>query len=228
MPIKSRQTKVKAMISNISNLEVLVYWANVIVIAALALSFLGGAASIVLSSWLSKLKDEQSKVEKLEAVKKLKEIELQNLALRVDLTKGEETVAKLQIEAADAQRELLKVRNKIQPRRFTGKQIAIILESLKANPETISISYLSHDAESNKFAKQIAEIFKKAGWSVSNFGSLIVNGPTPVGLIIFLHDKQSIPSWALTLTHTFSKVGFSVDIMEGIGIIGLAVGAKPQ
>lgn len=55
--------KVKTMISNISGLETCVYWANVGVIAALAGSFIFGGASIILSHWLNKSKDEQNRLQ---------------------------------------------------------------------------------------------------------------------------------------------------------------------
>jgi hypothetical protein len=50
--------------SNIPTLERIVYWANLLVIFALALSLFAGAASIIFGLWLNTAKDEQAGREK--------------------------------------------------------------------------------------------------------------------------------------------------------------------
>lgn len=137
-----------------------------------------------------------------EANRKSKEVEQQNLILRSE-------VAKLQIEAANAQRALLEVQERIAPRHLSEDQKNKLRSILKGQPKgEITIECVGAIGEAFDFAKEIYDVLVSIGWKVQGVESMIVPGEVASGILIAVrsHDSPSAPK-AKTLRAALKRIG---------------------
>jgi len=105
--------RIKTMMSNMDFLQSVVYWANLISLGAILLSFIGGATSIVFNRWLNIAKDEKSRIEKNETDLKIAETnqkaaEANQKAAEANQISESERLARLKLESKLADRKLTK------------------------------------------------------------------------------------------------------------------------
>ena len=225
--------KIKTIMTNIATLESIVYWANMVVIIALALSFLGGGASIIFSRFLNKEKDKRTKIEKAEAA-------MQIASLNAEATKAKEGIAVAQAQAAEANEKAeterlarVRIEASLAPRHLPAEHRMRLIEQLKANPGNILIWCLAGNPESCGFAKQIADILTSSGWSVEAIRDAVAmgSGSPPRGLFIQVKSERAIPVRAVKLQEALSQIGFPVlrEIKSAYSqdTVGLVVGTKP-
>lgn len=221
---------------------------NVFIIYILLLSI-----TVLLSAWLfissNKLQDAikadaDSKIEiaKTEAVKAnerianltvtAKELEKQNLTLRTDLNNAAGEVAILQTEAANAQRALLEIQERMKPRLITENQRLRLHEVLKNGPKgQIRIFCVSGNLEAHNFAIQIADVLTTADWVVDGVFDAVIS-PTSSGLEVAIRDEKAASKLrADTLRLALSGVGFPTvgHALSGLSDdkVQLTVHAKP-
>lgn len=144
--------KIKTIMSDIPTLEWLVYWTNILVIAALALSFLSGGASIIFGRWLSVAKDAQAVREK--------QISDENIALANK-------------KAEEAQLARVELEKQLLPRIITFEirgDGTTNFDNLKPFTATqVIIKYLP-DAEPRRTAGEIRKLLEFAGWDILETG----------------------------------------------------------
>ena len=148
-----------------------------------------------------------------EARVKQKELEQENLKLRADLNKSTGEVAKLQIEAADAQRALLELQERIRPRHLTREQKIQLTELLSKKPRgEISISCVVSNREALDFAKEIFSILKELKWKVvGKINAIQIFGSQPVGLKLTIKTQRAPSLISLeNLRHAFDQIGFKI------------------
>ncbi len=160
-----------------------------------------------------------------EARAKQAELEKQNLGLRTDL-------AKVQVEAANAQRTLLEVQERIKPRQITEEQKARIVNLLRAFPKgTVSVECADGDPESYSFAKQITDMLRSVPFDVTGPKSILGQGGRPMPLCISVRDNKHAPKWAGPLQRALGEIGFTTDGRESSAVpedaAVIFVGAKP-
>ena len=172
-----------------------------------------------------KIADLKTQTEKARV--KQKELEQENLKLH-----GE--VAKLQKEAADAQRALLELQERLKPRHLTDTQKTKLISLLRGKPSgDILIRCLNGNLESCGFAKQITDTLTLAGWNVNGPREEIIfskAGP-PLGLFIIVQNGESAPIRAGILQQALEEIGFpapaQLDKRIQINAVELLVGTKP-
>jgi hypothetical protein len=81
-------------------------------------------------------------------------------------------LAKQQAKAAESERSLLELRERIKPRRFTDQQAKDFVATLKTLPNgVIRFGWtMAGGDESFSFLSQLVPLFKEAGWTVQNEG----------------------------------------------------------
>jgi len=153
------------------------------------------------------------------------DLEQQNIVLSTSL-------AKVQMEAANAQRSLLEVRDRIKARHFTEEQEATLLSLLKGAPTgSIRVHYAEQDGEARAFADQIVGVMKKARWYVEGHEPIQQNRrPDKTEDLVFDVPLNSPPPASLQpLRDALAKVGFSSgtrDLGSADGVVDLFVGSK--
>ena len=122
------------------------------------------------------------------------EMQIANIRADTANAKKETLAVSLKLEAEtirrlDAERALLELIERVQPRRSNANQEAHVVESLKASPVRgqVRISYVSGDAEGGTFARQINDILRKAGWPARPLIQ-IVFASNPVGASILVPE----------------------------------------
>ena len=156
-----------------------------------------------------------------EARAKQIDLEQQNIVLSTSL-------AKVQMEAANAQRTLLEVRDRIKARQL---QKVKFLSLLKDAPiARVRVSYAEQDGEARAFADQIVAALEELHWAVS--GPIGENRGVPnqtEDLVFYIPLNGPLPACLQPLRDALSQIGFSSgtrDLGSADGVIDLFVGTK--
>ncbi len=157
--------------------------------------------------------------------------EQQNLILR-----GE--VAKLEIKAADAQRSLLELQERLKPRHLTEEQVKHLAATLKdKSPGDVWLFCKSGDEEACNLGQQIFKVLKLAGWNIVNdtLHDLTIhteNVSSVVGVVITVKDLKDVPIGITVLHEVILQYGFDSRIQTKSTLPAhmpeIWVGAKPQ
>lgn len=161
-----------------------------------------------------------------EAVAKGNGVEQQNIVLRTDL-------AKVQTEAANAQRMLLGVQaetksmkqdvgaiqSHMKPRTLTQDQRDSIVRLLHTFPRLeAEVMYSPQTSEASAFCQQLRDVVAMAGWGVPD---KIINNmgiTCPVDVRFEVGDKGQVPQSVLALAKTLTEMGFVVAGQEQQGL----------
>lgn len=176
-------------------------------------------------------------------------LERNNLLLRDDVNKASGEVASLQKEAANAraaqqrvetelarqrertaiaERALLELQQRVQPRTLTAEQYAALFNSLRSSgTHSIALTRLG-DQEAGNYADQFIKAFSEAGWQLSLFrvGTL---SPPIYGIILRTQDREN--STVVALLTAFYRAGITVSVEENAqnqSVTRIIVGLKPQ
>jgi hypothetical protein len=151
-----------------------------------------------------------------------------------------ERAGKLEIEAAGqreraakAERDLLELRERLKPRQFTTEQRAKLTDGLKrATPKgLVEIFCVLGDGEGLRFANEMDEILKDAGWPTSGVNQGVYPGGNPVGYGLIVHAVATAPPYAAALQRSFEQAGIEMQGLEvadlAEGTVRLLIGNKP-
>ncbi|PYR04361.1 MAG: hypothetical protein DMF99_32115 [Acidobacteria bacterium] len=124
-------------------------------------------------------------------------------------------VSKQQEKTANAERELLILKEKIAPRHISDEQRKALIASLKESQDKglVRVFAQAGDSESFQYAVQIEEILKAAGWLVappSLPGIFPSPGDSHVGLLLGVRDPSKPPPHGLALKKAFAGVGIEM------------------
>lgn len=117
-----------------------------------------------------------------------------------------------------------------KPRKFTSAQEQLFLNALAGKPKTVvEIECPSGNNEPCRFATQIFQLLRKAGWSTKFAHASLIN--VPVGVRMAMRNPGDAPPSLETLNDAFVAVGvqpdYRYDKSLSSGIIRLRVGTKP-
>lgn len=204
--IKTMFIEAKTMITNISILDSIVYWANITIVIALALSFLGGGTSIIFSRFRDRAKEVQNKKEQKDF--KLKIAILENEAL-----KAKEEIIKADARATEAKLELEKFK---APRNLTNEQQLRISDKLKqfAGIPFDLVTY-PNDREPASLSKQIINILISSRWIYKPPKKSFLLG-SATGIVIVIN--KNAPPKILEAADALVKALKSENIEARIGI----------
>ena len=151
--------------------------------------------------------------------------EAQLSVARKELEAASLKVAELEARAARAERDVVELKQRTEPRRLSEKQRALIVSTLKkAPPGTITVTTVS-DQEALGFAGDLVSVLRAAGWTVQPImhGQIL---PTPYGLTLFTGGTQDVSRSSRVLLDAMKSAG--LDISIGVGRApGIEVGLKP-
>lgn len=151
------------------------------------------------------------------------ELEQQNIVLSTRL-------AQVQTEAANAQRSLLEVRDRIKARQLEKDKFVSLLKDTPTG--SIRVRYAEQDGEARAFADQIVVAMKELHWTVEGHEPVGQNRGVPHATedLVFDVPLNSPPPASLQpLRDALAKVGFSSgtrDLGSADGVVDLFVGSK--
>jgi len=161
------------------------------------------------------------------ATVRLKQSEIALASASNQVAKTEQSRAGLEKQIADANRIAgLAAKSaeasgqKLQDRRITPQQREIILKELKGFGELFEVHFSSGDPEIARYASDIIEVMKAAGFNVQPHTAinLILAGVPTVGLSITV-DPKRLPPNAILMQSVLNKAGVQAkwQATEGIG-----------
>ena len=224
-------------------------WGTVVLVG---LTFIFGAGALITGNKISKRQDKELADFKLkaanaeraageanqnagEASERAKNLENANLTLRGQIATLETGASQQKERAANAEKELIQLKQKLKWRTITPEQRAELIRLLSPVPKNgttvLSVSSGMGDAESDAFGNQIADVLKASGFTVSR-GSAVWTGGNPIGFRMAIHSAEAVPVYAAPIQRAFDKAGLPLDGMEKAdvkeGEIQIIVGIKPQ
>ena len=128
-------------------------------------------------------------------------------------SKLEVETARLREQVARAEIELMKVKRRIERRAISDAQrtrLEQALESIQKGP--IKIIALLGDEEAGKFAKEMSDILKDAGWIDIHVSRGVFSGGID-GFEIRIRDREKIPVFALQIARVFDSIGFEPSLV---------------
>ena len=120
----------------------------------------------------------------------------------------------------------------VEPRRLSDVAEETLFEQLSkfTNKGVAEIDSVEGDHEGAKFAHQIQQVFKKAGWEAGRVERYAYTGLAPTGLLLTVQPDNR--PYAKALGTIFNAAGFSVRFSKsptlGSSTARVTVGIKPQ
>jgi hypothetical protein len=117
-------------------------------------------------------------------------------------------------DAAEARKEAQAVASKQKPRALTQAQQEAMLNLLAtATKGSLTITAVMSDPEAERFALQLYEAFKKAGWNPKGVNLAMIS-PSTSGLFLKVHARESPPPCA-----AFIQAALAAVQIEAPGVI---------
>ncbi len=147
--------------------------------------------------------------------------------------KVEIDLAKQQEKTAMAERSLLQLQRRIEPRRISADEKTRLVETLSRGPKgKVSINCVLGDGEGQAFANDIDGVLKASGWESTGVSQSAYSGGNPVGFGIIIRSAMNAPPYAIALQHAFFSVGIPLAGVENSqlpeGAVEIVVGNKPN
>ncbi len=133
--------------------------------------------------------------------------------------------------AANAERTLLELQQRVQDRAISPAERTALISALRNTTGQIRVSCVGGNPEPCAFARQLVEILRESGWNVSEFSEgVIFVGASPSGLILQVANAQRPPARAVVLQQALGEAGFPTDgeVVPGLAedVVALVVGSK--
>jgi hypothetical protein len=211
-------------------LESASFWSNVAVVAFTVFAAVAGGLALYFSSSLATVKDAElsrfqteAKVAIASADARAAEANANAAAATAASSTALERAAALELEAeqqreraARAERDLLELQQRVEPRRLTATQRTNLIDLLTKTPHKGHVPVRSPigDGEANNFASELYEVLKAAGWPNPDIARIGAAGGTPNGLTILVRNAKSAPPYARALQDAFTQAGIALLGME--------------
>jgi hypothetical protein len=127
-----------------------------------------------------------------------------------DITAAKSALAIQQERAANAENNLLQLRESLKDRVITPVQEKILIDALRGAPSgKVEVWWTGSDTDSVGLAKQMVEIFRQSGWppATEHFAA----GGTGNGLFIAVHDHTNAPAYAASIQKAYKLIGFEMN-----------------
>jgi|SRR5271165_16571 len=129
--------------------------------------------------------------------------------LEQDVAKANTEMAKQQARAAEAERSLLALQEKIQPRHLSPEQRTAIKNALKRfPPQQVNILAFVGVSDGTSFGLELADAINSAGWKASFLGHESSGGELR-GLALIMKDTKYPPLGARQLQDALKAAGLS-------------------
>ena len=134
--------------------------------------------------------------------------------------------------AANAERQLLELQQRVAWRRFTPEQREALSKSLTAaEPKgLVHVANLLGDGEANAFAAEIEGVLRTAGWQTAPLGQVMFAPEGPIGLWLHIQPGGQPPAYAVSLQQAFEAAGIELPRreMDSPRPVTIVVGTKPE
>jgi hypothetical protein len=124
-----------------------------------------------------------------------------------------ERIASLEKETADARLEAERIKKEVAWRELNADTRAKLIAGLSTKPTSVTLVFVSGDAEATEYCAQFVSAFKQAGWKVQIVGRTFL-GP-PVGIFVTNNDIWNVEMQA-DIDHV-RKVFFDAGVPVGKG-----------
>ena len=223
----AEETKAKTLTETISHLKRSANWTGKTAVAFTAAGALFGCLSWWSFFSVSDTKEKARMRFESDYAAKMKAAENDLIKSRqetakalADVAAANERTSKLEVETARlreqvarAEIELMKVKRRIERRAISDAQrtrLEQALESIQKGP--IKIIALLGDEEAGKFAKEMSDILKDAGWIDIHVSRGVFSGGID-GFEIRIRDREKIPVFALQIARVFDSIGFEPSLV---------------
>ncbi|MGE0644779.1 MAG: hypothetical protein AB7P24_14005 [Nitrospira sp.] len=133
--------------------------------------------------------------------------------VRKSTAKALADMAAANARAAQAERELTKVKERIASKTISDEQRTRLRQALKPiQKRPVKIIAVLGDEEAGKFAKEISDILKGAGWIDIHMSRGVFSGGID-GVEIRIRDREKVPVSALQMARAFDSVGFDPSLV---------------
>lgn len=136
-------------------------------------------------------------------------------------------------ELDQARRKAEEFERQQAPRRITAEQRERLIRALSGQKSArVTVACPVGDGEALRFARDVVDVLKAAGWDVADPQQLLFMPGNPIGFGVVVKDSAHPPIGAELLLRTLSEAGLSVG--PGVKsemnpeIIMLVVGNKPR
>jgi hypothetical protein len=148
-------------------------------------------------------------------------------------------LAEQQARAANAERALLELQERVRLRHLSDQQQRKLIDflhtaSAAAVPKgPIRIQRLIFDETAQPFALQIKDAFAAGGWPSDDVGRDMIppGGTVPVGIVLIVHDSKNFPAHAGLIQHALIAADLKPKLAENPnlpeGMVEIVVGIKP-
>lgn len=156
-----------------------------------------------------------------------------------DMAAAKQRTGKLELEAAGLREraaqteiELMKVKERIASRIISDEQRTRLQQALKPiQKRPVKIIAVLGDEEAGKFAKEISDILKDAGWMDIHVSRGVFSGGID-GFEIRIRDREKVPVSALQMARAFDSIGFEpslvLDPSVAEGAMEIIIGMEPD
>lgn len=157
------------------------------------------------------------------------EAKLRALAVALDLEKQ-------RARAAEAERSLLELKQRVAPRLLDSYTQSILLNALRSSSKKghVTINAMGSDAEAGNLGIQLSGILKAAGWSSMVQSNIFTSGPPPIGITLYIHTSvRADTEYGIVLERELkrhTKLEFAAQNVPGDtdGSVVLVIGSKPN
>jgi len=132
----------------------------------------------------------------------------------------------------ETQQKTAQIETQQAPRKLTSIQQNQLIELLKGSPHVpTKITAVLGDGEGIRYANDLKSVLKAAEWTVDGVDQAVYTPNSPIGLFIYVKDRQAPPSGAVLLIQSLKKIGVQAQGMEKTSLapntIDIIVGNKP-
>lgn len=115
------------------------------------------------------------------------------------------------------------INQRVQPRRVSPEKQAWAVTVLSRQRATVGISAIMNNSEAFRFAQDLYDVFKAAGWTMKDRGPLVFMrmGGTSAGLVVAARGTPVAPGGNINVSAN-SPMGEMAELFHGLGVAHFA------
>ncbi|MBS0150392.1 MAG: hypothetical protein JSR31_05580 [Nitrospira sp.] len=184
-----------------------------------------------------KLEVEAAEAQSEESKKEAAQVHARIAKAVADVAAANQRAGKLEVEAAglreraaQANIELMKVKERIARRAISEAQRTRLHQALKPIQKgAVKIIAVLGDEEAGKLAKEVSDVLKDAGWVDVHVSRGVFSGGIH-GFEIRIRDREKVPAFALQMARAFDSIGFEPSLVRDSsvaeGVMELIIGME--
>jgi hypothetical protein len=174
-------------------------------VVLLFVTFVFGAGALITGNVINKRQEEQLRG----FDKSLTEAKTALSEAKAEQQKVETELNTQKARAAEAEIQLIRLKERLKWRTISADQRAMLLQELAKGPKgPVSIEYPADDPEALQFATQVEDVFRDSGWPPIEGGQRkAMLGDSNLGQGIIVHTLKTAPIYAARIQKAFQDAG---------------------